>query len=251
MLDVHLNGTKNVCKSALTALTATAGEHGHAAIINTTSMSGMIGNFGQSNYGAAKAGIYGFTRVLSMELRKAGVSANCIAPVAKTRMTDDIDMVDDAWTAEQISPIIVYLASELSKGVTRKTFGVKTMAPPPLRVHERRRGEGGLGPLGCAGNRRSVQRHLRVRGGRTQRRIEHGIHGLRPLPRELQAQRAPGWTANIQWAVKKHEQTIVVDGESCTVKPGLEEYPRPAPSRFPPTSSSRCLLARWMPRRSS
>ena len=58
-----------------------------------------------------------------MELRKAGVTSNCIAPVAKTRMTDDIDMVDNSWTAEQISPIVVYLASDLSKGVTGRTFG--------------------------------------------------------------------------------------------------------------------------------
>ena len=81
VLDVHLNGTKNVCKSALPALTETAATHGHAAIINTTSYSGMIGNFGQSNYAAAKAGIYGLTRVLSMELRKAGVSVNAIAAI--------------------------------------------------------------------------------------------------------------------------------------------------------------------------
>ncbi len=95
------------------------------AIINTTSYSGMIGNFGQSNYAAAKAGIYGFTRVLSMELRKYGVTANCLAPIAKTRMTDGIEMVEEEWTPEQISPVVVFLASELSKGVTGRVFGIQ------------------------------------------------------------------------------------------------------------------------------
>ena len=90
VLDVHLNGTRNVCVAALDALKESEG-----AIINTTSYSGMIGNFGQSNYGAAKAGIYGFSRVLSLELRKYGISVNCVAPVAKTRMTEDIAMVED------------------------------------------------------------------------------------------------------------------------------------------------------------
>ena len=228
VLDVHLNGTKNVCKSALTALTATAGEHGHAAIINTTSMSGMIGNFGQSNYGAAKAGIYGFTRVLSMELRKAGVSANCIAPVAKTRMTDDIDMVDDAWTAEQISPIIVYLASELSKGVTGKTFGVQGQRLHLYEVHT----NDGVEKEGtelwtaqeiadqfsaiCAFEEAAPSG---ASGDQITAAFSHFPAGFKPSA-------APGWTANIQWAVKGGtDQTIVVDGESCTVKPGLEGTP--------------------------
>ena len=228
VLDVHLNGTKNVCKSALTALTATAGEHGHAAIINTTSMSGMIGNFGQSNYGAAKAGIYGFTRVLSMELRKAGVSANCIAPVAKTRMTDDIDMVDDAWTAEQISPIIVYLASELSKGVTGKTFGVQGQRLHLYEVHTNDGVEKEGSDLWtaqeiadqfsaiCAFEEAAPSG---ASGDQITAAFSHFPAGFKPSA-------APGWTANIQWAVKGGtDQTIVVDGESCTVKPGLEGTP--------------------------
>lgn len=120
VLDVHLNGTRNVCAAALDALKDSAG-----CIINTTSYSGMIGNFGQSNYAAAKAGIYGFSRVLALELRKSGVSVNCVAPVAKTRMTEDIAMVDDDWGPEHISPIVVYLASEAGQVHTGRVFGVQ------------------------------------------------------------------------------------------------------------------------------
>jgi NAD(P)-dependent dehydrogenase (short-subunit alcohol dehydrogenase family)/acyl dehydratase/putative sterol carrier protein len=120
VVDVHLNGTRNVARAALAALSVNGG-----AIINTTSYSGMIGNFGQSNYAAAKAGIYGFTRVLALELKRKGITANCVAPVAKTRMTEDIAMVDDDWGPEQISPIVVYLASDLAKNVTGQVFGVQ------------------------------------------------------------------------------------------------------------------------------
>jgi len=121
VLDVHLNGTWNVTRAAVEALCAS----GSGAIVNTTSYSGLIGNFGQSNYAAAKAGIYGFSRVLALELRRANVTVNCVAPIAKTRMTDDIAMVDADWTAEQVSPMVVFLCSELARGVTGKVFGVQ------------------------------------------------------------------------------------------------------------------------------
>ena len=228
VLDVHLNGTKNVCQSALSALTETAATHGHAAIINTTSYSGMIGNFGQSNYAAAKAGIYGFTRVLSMELRKAGVVANSIAPVAKTRMTDDIDMVDDGWTAEQISPIVVFLASELAKGVTGKVFGVQGQR---LHVYEVQTNDG----VEKEGNDLWTAAEIAERmsditafeeppapaaGG------DQITDAFSHFPAGFKAGAAPGWTANLQWVVKGGtDQTIIVDGDSVSVKAGLEGSP--------------------------
>ena len=228
VLDVHLNGTKNVCKSALTALSDAAKEHGHAAIINTTSLSGMLGNFGQSNYAAAKAGIYGLTRVLGMELRKAGVSSNAIAPVAKTRMTDDIDMVDADWTAEQISPIVVFLASELSKGVTGKVFGVQGQRLHVYEVHTNDGVEKEGSELWTAQEIADQLSDIMAfeeaaapaaDGDQITAAFSHFQTGFKPNA-------APGWKANIQWDVKGGTpQTIIVDGDQCTVKPGLDGTP--------------------------
>lgn len=119
VVAVHLTGTRNVVRAALPALSRAGG-----SIINTTSYSGMIGNFGQANYAAAKAGIYGFTRVLAVELQRANITANCIAPIAKTRMTEDIGRIGDDWTPAQIAPVAVFLASPLARKVTGKVFGV-------------------------------------------------------------------------------------------------------------------------------
>jgi len=228
VLDVHLNGTKNVCKSALPALTETAAAHGHAAIINTTSLSGMIGNFGQSNYAAAKAGIYGFTRVLSMELRKAGVSSNAIAPVAKTRMTDDIDMVAAEWTAEQISPIVVFLASELSKGVTGKIFGVQGQRLHVYEVHTNdgveKEGTDLWTATEIADRLSDIMAFEEAApssasGDQITEAFEH-------FPAGFKASAAPGWSANIQWSVKGGtDQTIIINNDECTVKAGLDGTP--------------------------
>lgn len=132
--EVHLNGTYNVLRAAIPELSKQGG-----SIINTTSYSGLIGNFGQSNYAAAKAGIYGLTRVLSMELRKANINVNCVAPIAKTRMTDDIGMVEAEWTPDQISPPVVFLASELGKSVTGCVVGVQGQR---IHVYEMKVSEG-------------------------------------------------------------------------------------------------------------
>jgi len=98
-------------------------------IINTSSTSGLDGNFGQCNYGAAKAGIAGFTRCLAIEGKKYGIRAFILAPVALTRMTDDLPIFGDEelkarMRPEVISPLVVYLASDLSKDQTAKTFFV-------------------------------------------------------------------------------------------------------------------------------
>lgn len=120
VLDVHLNGTRNVVAAALPAFGTEGG-----AIVNTTSVSGLIGNFGQSNYAAAKAGIYGLSRVLALELAKRRITVNCVAPVAKTRMTEELASVQGDWLPEHISPLVVYLLSDLAKDVTGKVFGVQ------------------------------------------------------------------------------------------------------------------------------
>jgi NAD(P)-dependent dehydrogenase (short-subunit alcohol dehydrogenase family) len=98
-------------------------------IINTSSTSGLNGNFGQCNYGAAKAGIAGFTRCLAIEGKKYGIRAFILAPVALTRLTEDLGGFDDEAMKETmnpaaVSPLLVYLASGLSGEMTGKTFFV-------------------------------------------------------------------------------------------------------------------------------
>ncbi len=103
-----------------------------ARIINTSSSSGIYGNVGQSNYGAAKAGIAAFTIITSQELGRYGVTVNAIAPTALTRMTEDLGMAEYSKTASgfdqfdpaNISPLVVYLGSEKSKDITGRVFGV-------------------------------------------------------------------------------------------------------------------------------
>lgn len=120
VVAVHLTGTWNVTQACVPHLIA----HGQGgSIINTTSFSGLKGNFGQANYAAAKAGIWGLTHVLAMELGRYGIRANCVAPMAKTRMTDDIDLVPETMTAEMVAPMVVFLASDLAGDVTDRTFG--------------------------------------------------------------------------------------------------------------------------------
>jgi len=112
VIAVHLKGTF-LC-TQLFARQAVA-QGGGARVVNTTSVSGMLGNFGQANYSAAKAGIYGFTRTAAIELQKHRITVNCVAPIAKTRMTEDLPMMQsvDNMSAEHIAPAALFLASDL------------------------------------------------------------------------------------------------------------------------------------------
>ncbi len=120
VIAVHLRGTFACTRAAARVMK----EKGGGRIINTTSVAGLKGNFGQSNYSAAKAGIYGFTLTAAMEFGKDGITVNAIAPIAKTRMTDDIDSVPAEYRPEDVSPVVVFLASELAKDVTGRILGV-------------------------------------------------------------------------------------------------------------------------------
>jgi NAD(P)-dependent dehydrogenase (short-subunit alcohol dehydrogenase family) len=108
-LQVHLYGAFNVTQPAYQVMR----EKGYGRIVNTSSNAGILGNFGQSNYGAAKMGLVGLTRVLAVEGRKNNIKANAIAPVAFTRMTEAMfpgmgEKLDPAL----VSPLVAYLASE-------------------------------------------------------------------------------------------------------------------------------------------
>jgi NAD(P)-dependent dehydrogenase (short-subunit alcohol dehydrogenase family) len=127
VFDVHMKGTY-YCAQAVCRQLKVQGSGGR--IINTTSVSGLMGNFGQANYSAAKAGIYGFTRTLSMEMARAKVTVNAIAPVAFTRMTEDLKMLQAMPNAKEmlapdhISPVALFLASDLSADINGTIVGV-------------------------------------------------------------------------------------------------------------------------------
>jgi len=117
VLDVHLTGSFLCIQAAAAVMKA----QGSGSIINTSSVSGMLGNFGQANYSAAKAGIYGLTRTASIELSRYGVRVNAVAPIAKTRLTEDLPMfekAEDALSPAHVAPAHLFLASDLSREVT-------------------------------------------------------------------------------------------------------------------------------------
>jgi len=123
VISVHLKGTF-LCSQAAAGQMRAQGSSG--SIINTTSVSGMLGNFGQANYSAAKAGIYGLTRTASIELQRHGIRVNAVAPIAKTRMTEDLPMFEkvESMTPEHIAPAHVFLASDLASEVTGSVLSV-------------------------------------------------------------------------------------------------------------------------------
>ncbi len=126
VVAVHLKGTYCVTHAVYNHMKE---RNQGGVVINTSSTSGLNGNFGQCNYGAAKAGIAGFTRCLAIEGKKYGIRAFILAPVAVTRLTDDLPGFNDEKMKARmspglVSPLVVYLASDLSKDHSGKTFFV-------------------------------------------------------------------------------------------------------------------------------
>jgi NAD(P)-dependent dehydrogenase (short-subunit alcohol dehydrogenase family) len=132
VIKVHLKGTFATSQIAASYWReqSKAGNQPDARIINTTSPSGIFGNVGQTNYGAAKAGIAAFSVIAAAELGRYGVTVNAIAPTALTRMTEDLNMAsgDDEYmeslSPEHISPLVVWLGSPEASGITGRVFGV-------------------------------------------------------------------------------------------------------------------------------
>jgi NAD(P)-dependent dehydrogenase (short-subunit alcohol dehydrogenase family) len=120
VLDVHLKGAFNVTKPAWVHMR----EQQYGRVISTSSAAGVFGNFGQTNYGAAKMGLVGFTRVLAVEGARYNIRANAIAPLALTRMTEDImGKLGEKLSPSLVSPIVTYLAHE-SCEATGRLFSV-------------------------------------------------------------------------------------------------------------------------------
>ena len=109
VIDVHLKGAFYVTRPAWVKMR----EQGYGRIVNTSSGSGVLGNFGQTNYGAAKMGLVGLTRVLANEGAKYNIKANAIAPIARTRMTEELmGAAAEKLDPELVSPIVGWLVHE-------------------------------------------------------------------------------------------------------------------------------------------
>ena len=130
VIKVHLKGTFGPARwaAAYWREQVKAGKTVSGRIINTTSVSGIYGNPGQTNYGAAKAGIASFTIIAALEMARYGVTVNAVAPVALTRMTEGLggapetDEEREQRNPRWIAPIVTWLASAESEGVTGRIF---------------------------------------------------------------------------------------------------------------------------------
>ena len=137
VIRVHLRGTFAPTRHAIEYWRnrSKAGQTNDARVINTTSPSGIYGNVGQTNYGAAKAGIASMTIIAAMELGRYGVTVNAIAPAALTRMTENLGMGAasagkkpeefDALAPGNIAPLVVWLGSAESAAITGRVFNVQ------------------------------------------------------------------------------------------------------------------------------
>jgi len=134
VIRVHLRGHYAPTRAAC-AYWKQEGRPGH--IVCTASTSGLLGNFGQANYGAAKAGIAAFSTIVAMEMARYGVTCNAIAPAARTRMTEGAygelaatgdggaEEAFDFWHPDNVAPLVAYLCSEAGAHISGKVFGVQ------------------------------------------------------------------------------------------------------------------------------
>ncbi|MDA0791235.1 MAG: SDR family NAD(P)-dependent oxidoreductase [Proteobacteria bacterium] len=123
VINVHLKGTYFTVKAAYDQMLV---QETGGSIVVTSSTSGLLGNFGQTNYGAAKAGIAGLARCLFQEGLKYGIRVNILAPTAWSRMTADVlpedQNMEDLLSPDKVSPLVVWLGSDEASDVTGRTF---------------------------------------------------------------------------------------------------------------------------------
>lgn len=152
VLKVHLYGAYYVSRAAANHFK----EQGSGAYVHMTSTSGLIGNFGQANYAAAKLGIAALSKSIALDMQKFGVRSNCIAPFAWSRMTSNIPAETPAeqarverlkqMTAAKIAPLAVFLASDAAGSVNGQVFTVRSneiflmSQPRPVRSVHRAEG---------------------------------------------------------------------------------------------------------------
>jgi NAD(P)-dependent dehydrogenase (short-subunit alcohol dehydrogenase family) len=117
VIQTVVNGTFFGARAAATLMKR---NHAGGRIINTTGIAGFLGNHGQANYAAAAGAVTALTRTASIELQRFGIAVNAVAPIAKTRMTEDLPMFEhvDSMTPEHVAPVYLFLASGLSGDAT-------------------------------------------------------------------------------------------------------------------------------------
>jgi NAD(P)-dependent dehydrogenase (short-subunit alcohol dehydrogenase family) len=150
VIAVHLKGTFHPTKAAYLRMV----EQGHGGrIIMTSSTSGLIGNFGQTNYGAAKAAIAGFMRCLAIEAAKAEITVNVLAPNAYSRMTASLfpEGSQERFAPEKVSPAVVWLCSDDAADITGRQFvisgnRVSLLYPAAYKIAEKDGAEGAWEP---------------------------------------------------------------------------------------------------------
>jgi NAD(P)-dependent dehydrogenase (short-subunit alcohol dehydrogenase family) len=122
VVDVQLGGTFNCVQAAAVVMR----RQNQGRIVNTTGVAGLLGNLGQSNASAAAAGVYGLTRTAAIELQRHGVMVNAVAPIAKTRLTEDLPMFQktSALSPEHVAPVYLFLASSLASDITGQVLAV-------------------------------------------------------------------------------------------------------------------------------
>lgn len=152
VLAVHLKGSFNVSRAAATHFK----EQGGGVFVHMTSTSGLVGNFGQANYSAAKLGIVGLSKSIALDMAKFGVRSNAVAPFAWTRMIDSIPAETPEQqrrveglkklVPEKVAPFVVALCADAAKDVTGQIFGVRNneifvfSQPRPVRNAHRSEG---------------------------------------------------------------------------------------------------------------
>ena len=131
VIDVHLKGSFNVARAAA----AHFRERGAGAFVHMTSTSGLVGNFGQANYAAAKLGIVGLSKSIALDMARFHVRSNCISPFAWSRLIGTIPIADETQAARvekikrmtpaKIAPVAVFLLSDAAAGVSGQIFAVR------------------------------------------------------------------------------------------------------------------------------
>jgi NAD(P)-dependent dehydrogenase (short-subunit alcohol dehydrogenase family) len=152
VIDVHLHGSFNISRAAATHFR----QQQSGSYIHMTSTAGLIGNFGQANYMAAKLGIVGLSRAIAMDMQRFSIRSNCIAPFAWSRMVSSIPTETEAdkvrvaklkqMTPEKIAPMVAFLGSDAAKNISGQIFAVRNneifLMSQPRPVRSLHRGKG-------------------------------------------------------------------------------------------------------------